>query len=56
MRQRLSRLDGYVWCERHGCIHTDTLNPYDYGDEDHCIASEHRAVYARSYRSSGLET
>lgn len=48
----LSRVTGYVWCDRHGEIHDDTLDPYDYGiaPEDQpslCQPGEHVVVYAR---------
>lgn len=53
-RRKLSRLEGWVWCDRHGEVHEDTLDPYDYGapveddEEDmRCRPSEHVAVYAR---------
>lgn len=38
---------GYVWCDRHCEIHVDSLNPYDYHEDDHCQPSEHLAVYRR---------
>ena len=42
----MEKIDGYVWCDRHGAIHDDSLNPYDYsGDENLCVAEDHRPVY-----------
>ena len=25
----MSKVDGYVWCDVHGCIHEETTNPYE---------------------------
>lgn len=54
MAKKLRRVTGWVWCERHGVVHEETLDPYDYGapreaDEDdlRCRPDEHVAVYAR---------
>lgn len=52
---KLARIEGYVWCNKLGEVHADTLDPYDYADplvldsenEDLCKPSDHRAVYAR---------
>lgn len=52
-KSALKRIEGYVWCEKNGEVHEDSLNPYDYdapdeGEEDtRCQPSDHRAVYAR---------
>lgn len=56
----LTRVTGYVWCDRHGEIHADTLDPYGYGDvvedrESLCQRQEHVAVYAR-HQDRPLET
>lgn len=53
MKAQLRRIDGYVWCERTGEIHADSLDPYNYGAPDEgeedarCKRADHRAVYAR---------
>lgn len=42
---------GYVWCDKVGGIHDNTLNPYGYiddGRQDYCKPDEHRAVYVQS--------
>lgn len=41
--RRYHTIDGYVWCDRHGCIHDDTTDPYDYGEPD-CRREDHRPV------------
>jgi hypothetical protein len=52
-RKRLTSVKGYVWCDRHGEIHEDELDPYQYGppgenEEDaRCVPEDHRKVYAR---------
>lgn len=41
----------YVWCDKIGEIHDDTLNPYGYiddGRQDYCTPDQHRAVYVQS--------
>ena len=41
----------YVWCDKHGCIHDNTLNPYGYiedGKQDYCTPNQHRPVYVQS--------
>jgi hypothetical protein len=42
---------GYVWCDKVGGIHDNTLNPYGYiddGRQDYCKPDEHRAVFVES--------
>lgn len=55
-RATLVRAEGYVWCEGHGCIHEDTLNPYGEGFPSSRFngmsgvskAMVHRTVYYRA--------
>lgn len=44
-------VQGYVWCDRHGCIHDDGLDPYDYGadDPDLCDPRDHSPVHSAGY-------
>lgn len=47
-RKTLRKIDGFVWCDRHGEIHTDELDPYDWEPADHdqvCKEEDHRPVY-----------
>lgn len=39
----LQHVEGYVWCDKHGCGHEDSLNPY--GDSDYCKQTDHRDLY-----------
>lgn len=32
MKRRLKRVDGFVWCERLGEVHDNSLDPYEYGE------------------------
>lgn len=44
----LQAVEGYVWCDKLGEVHNDTLNPYGYvkdGNQDYCTDDEHRALY-----------
>jgi len=44
-------VEGYVWCDHHGMIHDDTLNPFGYADipgQDLCTPEEHFPVYRRA--------
>jgi hypothetical protein len=49
----LKPVKGYVWCDRHGEIHEDSLDPYAYGapeegfDDPRCVPADHRKVYSR---------
>lgn len=53
MSKALRPVPGYVWCERHGEIHEDGLDPYAYGEpepgweDERCQPTDHRKVYAR---------
>jgi hypothetical protein len=41
---------GDVYCGRHGEIHEDTLDPYDFGereDDNLCTPEDHQPVYIR---------
>lgn len=38
-------ISGVVWCDRHGEIHDDTLNPYQYEPDEHCKVEEHHKVF-----------
>jgi len=46
-------IEGYVWCDKEGCIHDDKLDPYQYGpprpgeDDLRCPQEEHRPVYVK---------
>ena len=50
---KLKPVKGYVWCDRNGEIHEDSLDPYQYGeptpgyDDPRCKPEDHRKVYAR---------
>lgn len=53
-KQTLKKVEGYVWCNKHGVVHEDSLDPYDYGpptqagfDDPRCTKQDHRSVYAR---------
>lgn len=39
----MEKVDGYVWCDRVGAVHTDSLDPYD--SDDRCQQVEHRALF-----------
>ena len=41
------RITGAVWCDRHGDVHEESLDPYDYEEPDRCLKSEHRPIYFR---------
>jgi hypothetical protein len=44
-------VDGYVWCSKHGEVHSDTLNPRGYTnrpDNDFCKPSDHEALFMDS--------
>lgn len=45
---RFEPVEGYVWCDRHGEIHDDTLDPYDYDVENQCLPSDHTPVFVRA--------
>ena len=39
---------GYVWCDKVGTIHDDSLDPYDMGSsEDKCSPEHHFPVYVK---------
>jgi hypothetical protein len=46
-------IDGYVSCSRHGEVHEDDLDPYDYGPptagyyDQRCSPEDHEPVYTR---------
>jgi hypothetical protein len=48
--KRVQRIPGYVWCDRDGSVHEDSLDPYGYGppkpgeDDDRCQPEDHRSV------------
>lgn len=49
--------EGYVWCDKLGEIHDDTLDPYQYGpprrpgdDDDRCRPEDHSPVYRMKRR------
>jgi len=54
---KMVRIESVVWCDKHGTIHEDSLDPYEYGvadplcdseeDENLCRKSHHLAVYRR---------
>lgn len=33
MSKTMVSVEGYVWCDAHGCVHEDTTNPYDCEDD-----------------------
>jgi hypothetical protein len=49
-------VEGYVWCSKHGCVHSDTLNPEGYAQiettvpQDFCTAEDHDAIFADTER------
>ena len=50
--RRFEPMDGYVWCDIHGCIHDETHDPYDYGvsaDDAECGPSDWRKLWAGAY-------
>lgn len=55
MSRKLVRIEGFVWCDWYGEVHTDELDPYDYGPEvpelygqdQLCKPEYHRPVYYR---------
>lgn len=50
-RSTMKSVKGYQWCDKHGMIHDDTDDPYNYGgdetDPDRCTKADRRAVYVR---------
>lgn len=50
-RRAVEVIDGYVWCDKHGGIHEDTLDPYAYGEpesgfeDQRCTPEDHIPVY-----------
>lgn len=62
---RMTRVEGYVYCHTHTCIHEDTLDPYGEGPNT-CLtyngtgvgvtkAQVHRTVYYRSRKGDIAE-
>jgi hypothetical protein len=47
-RRPLARVEGVVWCDKWGCIHDDSLDPYEMGVDGQCAPRDHFAVYART--------
>jgi hypothetical protein len=45
MADDLQEVEGYVWCDNEGCVHEDTLNPYDMSEESWCEPQHHRKLY-----------
>jgi len=49
---KMTEVEGYVWCDRHGCVHDDSLNPYGYAESvpgnDLCDSTDHRPMYVVS--------
>lgn len=43
----MERVEGWVYCTRDGTVHEDSLNPYGYGPEGHCLLADHRPLYWR---------
>lgn len=37
-------VEGYVWCDKHGCVHEDSTDPYGTGTAD-CWRVDHRTLY-----------
>lgn len=54
-RRVLSKVPGYVYCDRIGKVHDDNLDPYEYGppsdgeEDQRCQPSDHVSVYARQW-------
>lgn len=46
-RPRFVEEPGYVWCDKLGEIHDDTLNPYQMGVDDMCSHEDHFPVFVR---------
>lgn len=47
-RERYERVEGYVWCDKHGTVHDDELDPYEMGGEDVCRRADHQPIYRRA--------
>lgn len=44
-------VEGYLWCDKHGEVHSDSLNPYGYvndGKQDYCMPEDHQALFMDS--------
>ena len=44
-------VEGYVWCDKEGDVHSDTLNPHGYiedGQQDYCEPQHHRKLWMES--------
>jgi hypothetical protein len=44
----LVHVEGYVWCDKDGSVHSDTLNPYGYvedGEQDYGQPEDHRPMF-----------
>jgi hypothetical protein len=37
-------IEGYVWCDRNGEVHEDSLDPYEYAEEL-CEPQDHSPIY-----------
>ncbi len=51
-KQPTQLVEGYVWCDKYGEVHSDSLNPYGYNEHDPltaaeslCTDNDHRALY-----------
>jgi hypothetical protein len=49
-RSVLTRLEGDVFCDKHGCIHDDSLDPYEMGVDERCDPKDHHRVYSYERR------
>lgn len=50
MIRKLTEVIGYVWCDKHGGVHDDSLNPFGYiedGKQDYCKPEDHRPLFVR---------
>ncbi len=44
IRATFTVIDGYVWCDRTGGVHNDSLDPHGYGG-DQCAPENHSLIY-----------
>jgi hypothetical protein len=50
-------VEGYVWCDKIGEVHSDSLNPYGYAEsipgQDLCTPESHRKLYMEQREDAG---
>ena len=65
-RGHMILIEDAVWCDKHGCVHGDTLNPYEEGpgeddaaagtwDSNLCLPEAHLKVYRRKRKDEVVE-